>query len=101
MGDIVSTQKDLLEDWHGPLVLAWKRPSDYAASYIVFDPEALMISKAFENDRFGVRMINFSIQLGHNWKIEESLTDVWQRLKKSRSAKLDAFCQKYRGPPPC
>lgn len=95
MGDIISTQQELLETWHGPLVLAWRRPDDLAATFYVFDPEAVLISKAFVNERFGVKMVNFSLQLGKVWKIETPLNEVWALLKKKRSQTLDGFCEKY------
>ena len=105
MGDTISTQQELLGSWHGPLVFAWKRPDDLAASFYVFDPEAVLASKTYVNARPcapDVPMVNYSLSLGKVWKIESSLGDVWTLLKKKRSASLMSFLvEKYRRPFPC
>ena len=93
MKDIVSTQEELVKTWHGPVVLAWKRQNDDAVAFYVFDPEQILLHTIFLNERFGVKMVNFKLDLGHPWKIEQSLDEVWALVKRKRGEALTSFLE--------
>ena len=94
MKDIVSTQKELLENWHGPLLFAWKRKEDDAPKFYVFDPEEILRHEIWSNPRFGVKMVNFKLDLGRPWKIgEQGLDEVWVLVKRKRGEALTSFLE--------
>ena len=94
MKDIVSTQEELVKTWHGPVVLAWKRQNDDAVAFYVFDPEQILLHTAFLNERFGVKMVNFKLDLGRPWKIgEQGLDEVWTKMKKKRNEVITSFLE--------
>lgn len=95
MGEVVSVQKELLELWRAPLVLAWLPPGNTELLFYVFSPDECLTSRRFfkpyENMRY-VPMINFSIYLGKRWKpLEESLESIWNQVKTKAKEQLDAY----------
>ena len=96
MGEIVSVQKELLEIWNAPLVLAWLPPGEEKVQFYVFNPADCLTNqhffKSYENERLGSSMWNFSIYLGKRWKpLEESLESKWNKVKDKPKEQLDMY----------
>jgi len=102
-GEYVSTQKQLLESWKGPLVLAWKPLEDEPIQFHVFDPDRILLRRkqgeVRENRmRPGMVMLNFSLFLGIRWDpYSTPLSEVWKRVKAHTEAeqkgKIETFLQ--------
>ena len=76
------------------IILAWQNPdvkggvlglgildTEPAPQYYFFDPEEIMKDNYGPNERFGVRMINFSIKLGMLYDPSMSIEQAWKKKK--------------------
>lgn len=92
MRDIVSFQEELLEEWKGPIILAWSL-DETSPDWFLFDPFEIWANKLFLNERFGVKMVNFRIGLGIGLQFptDEEIMSAWGKLKKKRSMTLTAY----------
>ena len=97
MGDIISMQKELIDAWKGPIVLAWLQPGIPHLQWFVYDPRVVPYVEHEVNyyGEYAIPMENFSIFLGKRWNPLEnvSLSQVWEQVKKETVNKkgLEAF----------
>ena len=74
-----------------PLILSWYNPKTKDAKFYLFDPESILRlvkehpEKYGYNDRKGVRMINFSIELGVAYDPAMSVETVWKKARQSQT----------------
>lgn len=74
----VSSQESLIHcaaDRGRPLVLS------SGGFWFVYDAERILIDHVGTNERLGVRMLNYSVNLGMLWPREIALEGVWQIVK--------------------